>query len=403
MPSYQYIAKRLNGETVKGTRQASSLKELAHLLKSDGCFLVSADIEEEKQGLARFIPKLKYIPISQKLLVTQNLQVLVAAGVSLPHSIDVLEKQTKSRYFKNVLKEVRELILKGSSLSEALAEFPEVFSDIYVNLVKVGEKTGNLEGVLGILTKQLDRSYQLRSRIRGAMLYPAVVISTLILIGTAMMIKVVPQLSQTFEELEVELPPLTKFVIAFGEFFANQWLLLFSILMLSGVLFYFSLKSASGKKVFHKVILKLPILGPLVKKINAAYTAMSLSALVQGGVSIVSAINIASDSVGNFYYKQALKDMALKVEKGKKLSKLIGEYNGLYSPLFVQMLQVGEETGTMGKMLLKLSEFYEGQVNNTTKNLSSIIEPILLLLVGAAVGLFAISVFQPIYSIMSSM
>lgn len=403
MPVYQYIAKRLNGETAKGSKQAASLKELAQLLKSDGCFLVSANIEEEKKGLARFIPKLKYIPISQKLLVTQNLQVLVAAGVSLPHSIEVLQKQTKSRYFKNVLEEVKEFILKGSSLSEALAGFPRVFSDLYVSLVKVGEKTGNLEGVLGILTKQLDRSYQLRSRIRGAMLYPAVVVSTMILIGTAMIIKVVPQLSQTFEELEVELPPLTKFVIAFGQFLATQWLLLLLILILLGVIFYFVLRSASGKKVFHKVTLKLPVLGALVKKINAAYTAMSLSALVQGGVSIVSAINIASDSVGNFYYKQALKETASKVEKGKKLSKLIGEYESLYSPLFVQMLQVGEETGTTAEMLLKLSEFYEGQVNNTTKNLSSIIEPILLLLVGAAVGLFAISVFQPIYSIMSSM
>jgi len=403
MPVYQYIAKRLDGRTARGEEEAPNKKELAQILKSKGCFLVTANLQKNKLSLGRFIPKIKYIPISQKLLVTQNLQVLIAAGVSLPRSLEVLQKQVQSRYFKNILTEARALILKGSSLSDSLANFPNVFPDIYISLIRVGEKTGNLEGVLKILTDQLDRSYQLRSKIRGAMLYPSVIVSTMVLIGVVMMIKVIPQLSQTFEELQVELPVVTKVVIAIGNFFVNYWLLALIILAVFLFSVFLFLKTKIGKRVTHSLFLKLPILGPLTKKINAAFTAMSLSALVQGGVPIVSAISIASDSVSNYHFKKALKQVARKVEKGNKLSKAVAKYEDLYSPLFVQMLQVGEETGATSEMLLKLSEFYEDQVNNTTKNLSSIIEPVLLLLIGLAVGVFAVSVMQPIYSIMSSM
>jgi len=403
MPLYNFTAKALNNKTRVGQRQARNRKDLAQTLKQEGYFLISTTINKPKLKFKKFLPKIKHVALKEKLLVTRNLQVMIAAGVSLPRALEVLSRQTKSKYFKNCLKEMKEIILKGSPLSEAVTEFPKVFSEIYMSMIKVGEKTGELEKVLGILAQQLERNYRLRSRVKGAMLYPAVIVSAMFLIGIVMMIKVVPQLSETFEEMGIDLPLTTRVVIAMGNGLAERWYLLILGLIILFLFFYFSLKSKKGRKAFDKIILKIPVLSSLTKKINSAYTALSLSALVRGGVPIVLAINIASDSVNNIFYKNALKKTAKQVEKGKKMSKVMAQYMELYSPLFIQMLQVGEETGQTSEMLEKLAEFLEEDVDNRTKNLSTIIEPLLLLLIGGAVALFAISFIQPIYSIMQGM
>lgn len=403
MPLYTFTAKTLNGEARTGKRQAKDRKELARLLKDEGCFLISAVVESSEKKFVNFKIKIRYVALEEKLLATRNLQVMVAAGVPLPRALGVLSKQVRSRYFKDSLGDIREMILKGTSLSQAIAGFPKIFPEIYVSMVKVGEKTGELEKVLGILAQQLERNYRLRSRVRGAMLYPAVIVSAMLLIGIIMMVKVVPQLSTTFQELEIDLPLITKIVIAIGNGLAEYWYLLILALILLPLSFYSLIRNERGRKIVHKVALKTPILSPLVKKINSAYTALSLSALVKGGVPIISAINIASDSVGNVFYKKALRETAKKVEKGEKISKALTKYTELYSPLFVQMLQVGEETGQTTEMLEELAGFLEEEVDSRTKNLSSVIEPLLLLLIGAAVAVFAISFVQPIYSIMQGL
>jgi len=403
MPLYNFIAKALNGETKRGKKQAKDRKDLAQALKQEGCFLISAVTDEPKSKFKVSLPKIKHVALKEKLLATRNLQVMIAAGVSLPRSLEVLSKQTKSKYFKNCLIEMKDMILKGTPLSEAITEFPKVFSAMYVSMVKVGEKTGELEKVLGILAQQLERNYRLRSRVRGAMLYPIIIVSAMFFIGIIMMVKVVPQISKTFEELKVELPTITKVVIAIGNGLASKWYLLILGLIILFLFFYFLIKNKKGKKALDKIILKIPVLSSLTRKINSAYTALSLSALVQGGVPIVSALNIASDAVNNVFYKNALEETAKEVEKGKKISKAMAKYTDLYSPLFIQMLQVGEETGQTSEMLEKLAGFLEEEVDNRTKNLSAVIEPLLLLLIGTVVALFAVSFVQPIYSIMQGM
>jgi len=400
MPLYNFIAKSLNGKTSKGKRQAESRKILAQALKHEGYFLISARIESPNSKFKNYLPKIRHVALKEKLLATRNLQVMIAAGVSLPRTLEILSKQTKSKYFKNCLKEMREMILKGTSFSEAITKFPKIFPEIYASMVKVGEKTGELDKVLGILAQQLERNYRLRSRVRGAMTYPIVIISVMLLIGSIMMIKVVPQISKTFEELQIELPILTRVVIAAGNGLAEKWYLLILGTIILILFSHFLMKSEKGKKVIDRIVLKIPILSPLVKKINSAYTALSLSALVKGGVPIILAINIAADSVNNVFYKTALRNTAKKVEKGEKMSSVMARYTELYSPLFIQMLQVGEETGQTSEMLEKLASFLEEDVDNKTKNLSTIIEPLLLLLIGAAVAVFAVSFVQPIYSIM---
>jgi len=400
MPLYNFTAKALSGETNKGKRQAESRKILAQALKQEGYFLISARIESPISKFENYLPKIRYVALKEKLLATRNLQVMIAAGVSLPRTLEILSKQTKSKYFKECLGEMREMILKGTSFSQAIVQFPKIFPEIYASMVKVGEKTGELDKVLGILAQQLERDYRLRSRVKGAMTYPIVIISVMLLIGTIMIIKVVPQISKTFDELEIELPTLTKMVIGMSNGLAEKWYLLILGVIVLFLFFRFLAKSKKGKKLIHRIILKIPVLSPLVKKINSAYTALSLSALVKGGVPIILAINISADSVNNIFYKIALRNTAKKVEKGEKMSLAMAKYTELYSPLFIQMLQVGEETGQTSEMLEKLANFLEEDVDNRTKNLSTIIEPLLLLLIGAVVAVFAVSFVQPIYSIM---
>ncbi len=403
MPLYEYIAKNKEGEKIKSQRSAKNSAELAQFLKQEGGFLISARTKEDSGKKKRFSLGLKRVSLAEKLMATRNLAVMISSGISLPKALDVLALQTKNKYFQKVLRGVKEQVLKGESLSVAFSRYPRVFPEVYCSMVKVGEKTGNMENVLGILADQLERSYQLRSKVRGAMIYPAVIIVVMIVVGIAMLVMVVPQLSETFQEMGIELPAMTQVVISLGTFVTEQWHLLILFFLALVLIFVALLRSKKGKQKFHSFLLRVPFISGLTKKINAAFCALTLGALIRGGVSIVEALDIASGVVGNIHFKKSLKKSGKEIQKGGKLSDTLALYPKLYSGLFVQMVKVGEETGETSQMMTRLADFYEEQVNNITKNLSSVIEPVLLLFVGAVVGFFAISMVQPIYSIMGGM
>jgi len=401
MPKFSYIATASDGSQKTSQRQAKDKKELARILKSEGFFLISAQVVENKKEKKSF--RLKRVKLSEKLMATRNLQVMVSAGVSLPRALETLALQTNNKYFKQVLAGIEERVIKGASLSESFAKYPRVFPEIYSSMVEVGEKTGNIEDILDILAIQLERSYKLRAKVKGAMLYPAVVVSSMIIIGIVMLIKVVPQLNETFVDLNLELPAMTQFIVKVGLTLQNYWYIVLVVLVLLPSLFGYLMRKKSFKSYIDGLLLRLPFIKGLVKKINIAYSSMALSALIKGGVPIVSGLRIASGAVNNSRFKQALKNSSGLVEKGEKMSQVFHKRQDLFPELFIQMIKVGEETGETSEMLLKLADFYEDQVSNATKNLSSIIEPVLLLFIGVVVGFFAIAMVQPIYSIMSGL
>ncbi|MBU1045671.1 type II secretion system F family protein [Patescibacteria group bacterium] len=403
MPIYSYIAKSFDGESKKGTAEAKSKKELASILKQDGFFLISAEMGKTANKKKKFSLGIKYVSLTEKLMATRNLQVMIAAGVPLPRALEILSAQAKNKYFKKVLGEIKDEVIKGTAFSNALKKYPRVFPEIYYSMIQVGEETGKMEEVLDILALQLERVHELRSRIKGAMVYPAVIIAAMLIIGVIMLVKVVPQLSETFQELEVKLPPMTLFVVGLGNFFVQRWYIVILIFLILVFAIMTLIRSKAGKRHFDAWLLRVPVISGLIKKINCAYTSLTLSALIQGGVPIVTALEISAGAVSNIYFKEALKVTAKKVQKGERLSSAMSKFSHLYSDLFLQMLQVGEETGETSSMLAKLADFFEDQVNNITKNLSSIIEPVLLLFVGAVVAFFAVAMVQPIYSIMSGM
>ena len=328
---------------------------------------------------------------------------MISAGISLPRALRILAEQTKSKKFRNTILDIENEIIKGRSFSKGLSKYPKIFPELFFSMVKVGEEAGTLEEVLAALSRQMEKERELKSKIKGAMVYPAVILFAMAVIGVVMMIMVVPKLAQTFEDLGVELPMTTKIIIAVGSFLANFWYLLPIIFLTFLILLRAASKTKTGKLMIDTLLLKIPVVSSIVKKTNSAHTARTLSSLISSGVPIVRSLEVLSGSLGNVYYKEAIAEVAVRVKKGVKLAEALKDYQKIYPALIIQMIEIGEETGQTSDILQKLAGFFEEEVANATKNLSAIIEPVLMLVIGAVVGFFAIAMFQPIYSMMQTL
>ena len=360
--------------------------------------------KEEKQkifsakiGLSKI---LKRVSLVDRMLFTRYLSVMIKAGLSFSRALKVLSEQTKNQYFAEIIRQINDNVRKGESLADSLAKHPKVFNELSVNMVRVGETGGNLEEVLGNLAEQMKKDHEVVSKVRGAMVYPAVIFVAMIIIGILMMIFVIPTLLATFKELKVELPFATRVIIIVSDSFQNYGLFILAGMILSVWGFLAVIKTAKGKRYFDFLMLRLPIFGAIIKKVNLARFSRTLSSLIESGVSINKSLDIISRTLTNTYYRESLESAAKEVQKGIDLSDTIGHHKKLYPVLMISMIKVGEETGTLGDSLKQVAEFYEEEVEQVTENLSSIIEPILMMIIGAAVGFFAISMIQPMYSLM---
>ena len=404
MAKYFYIAKSLKGEEKSGILEARDLHQLAKKLREQDFILIKAETEEKikKRKLAISFPFFGGVSLKEKMFFTRNLQVMISAGLPLPRALETLTIQSKSKKFKKVLSDIKEDIIKGKSLSDALFPHPNIFSELFQNMVKVGEEAGTLEEVLKILANQMEKENELKSKIMGAMIYPAVIICALIGIGILMLVMVVPKLAEVFKELQVELPLTTKLVIALGTFFVEKWYLV--ILILFSLIFIFSQipKTKKGKMILDTFLLKVPIISPIIRETNSATAVRTLSSLIASGVPLVRSLEIVSGTLGNIHFKTAVIEAAEKVKKGEKLSEALKPHQNIYPPIVVQMIAVGEETGETSNVLAKLADFFEEEVGRATQNLASVIEPVIMLIVGAAIGFFAISMVQPIYSMLQA-
>jgi len=406
MPKYLYTAKSLKGESKTGTREAKDKYQLARILHREGYVLIKADLEKEevkKRKLEISLPFFGGVSLKEKVFFTRNLQVMLAAGLSLPRALHILAGQSKSKKLKSALLEVREEITKGKSFSDSLAKYPDIFSELFQNMIKVGEEAGTLEEVFKILSQQMEREHELSSKIKGAMIYPAVIICAMLGIGILMLVMVVPQLAETFAELGVELPATTKLVIGLGTFLVEKWYLFILFLVLFIFIFWRVLKTKKGKATIDALLLRIPIISPIVKKTNSASMVRTLSSLISSGVPIVRSLEIISGALGNFYFKEAMAEAAEKVRKGEKLSEALKPHQNIYPLIVIQMIEVGEETGETSSILAKLADFFEEEVGRATENLASVIEPVIMLIIGAAVGFFAISMIQPMYSMLGGL
>jgi type IV pilus assembly protein PilC len=403
MPFYYYEAKNLKGEENSGFLEAKDKKELVWHLKKDGFFPIL--IEERDKGKKKFkffanLSLFRGVSLVDKLMFTRHLAVMVKGGISLPTSINLLAEQVKSPYFREVLKKIAKNVKKGVPFCESLEKFPNVFSLIYINMVRVGETLGNLEESLNLLAVQIKKEHDLKSKIKGAMIYPGVVLSATFAIGIIMMIVVIPKITKIFSELEIDLPLATKIIIFASDFLKNHiFLFLGGVVLIIFILRLF-LKSKAGKNTISWFSLKAPIIKGVTIKVNSASFCRTLSSMLDGGVPVVKALKIISLAVSNIYYSKAIEEAAGEVKKGVALNAILKERPDIFPPLVVQMMKVGEGTGMSVNILKQLADFYEQEVDGITKNMASIIEPVLMIFIGSAVGFFAISMLQPMYSIM---
>jgi len=379
--------------------------ELARILHQQGFVLISVHKEGEEKKGGRFelsLPFFQGVSLTERMMFTRNIQVMISAGVPLPRSLGILAAQTKNRKFQKTLREILDEVTKGKSLSKSFGKYPGIFPELFVSMVRVGEEAGTLEEVFGNLTYQMEREHDLRSEIKGAMVYPTVIIAAMMGIGALMLIMVVPRLAATFAELGIDLPLTTQIVIAIGNFMVKSWFFLPLLILFPFFLLRIILRTKKGKKFFDWILLKIPVISPIIRKVNAAQTIRIMSSLIISGVPIVQTLGIISGAVGNVYFQEAMAAAKEKVRKGEKLSVALKPYENLYPLLVIQMIEVGEETGQTSDILAKLADFFEDEVTAATKNLSSLVEPMLMLLIGGAVGFFAISMIQPMYSILGA-
>lgn len=401
---FSYSAKSKTGEIFESILEATDRYALARELRSRGC--VPLSITEKKEDFVNKFLTLSGIfskvKIGELIIFTKNLSGMIKAGLSLSRALSVLKKQTKNSKLSRILTSLINDIDSGETFSTALSKFPSVFSKLFISMVRAGEESGNLAGALSDVGLNLEKSSSLTKKIKGALIYPSVIMSAMVILGVLMFAFVVPTLAGTFKELGVKLPLSTQILIFVGNFFSHNLILTFIIIFGAAFGIFSLFRAKFMAKYIDFVILKIPIVNNLTRELNTARTARTVSSLLFSGVSITRAIEITIDVVQNVYYKKVLNEAKLTIEKGEPFSKAFEAHQDLYPVMMSEMIQVGEETGKLSDMLIEIALFYEEEVENKTKNLSTIIEPLLMIVIGAGVGFFAISMISPLYSILGS-
>jgi type IV pilus assembly protein PilC len=405
VPKYIYTARSYDGQTKGGEAIAQDEKNLAQQLRADGFLVTSISLvkEEDTHGVSvKFMDRFQSVPLKEKMVFARNLSIMVASGLTVSRALNNLAVQTENKVFKKILLDIYEEVQSGKSLSESLAKYVNIFGELFVNMVRVGETAGNLDEVLKIVAVQLEKEHDLTSKVRGAMIYPGVILTVMLIIGYIMLTFVLPKLLGVFKDMGTQLPPMTQFIVNLSDILAKNGPL--SALFIVMFIFFMQwfLRQDSGKKALSWASIKFPLFSSLVKQMNCARFARIYSSLLRSGVGSVEALKIISRTLTNYYYQKVLLDSVEDIQKGVSLSKVLSDHPDIFPVLVSQIVQVGEETGKTEVVLLQLAEFYEYEVDQITKNLSAVIEPVLMVFIGGAVGFFAVAMLQPMYSMMDS-
>jgi len=406
MPTFFYKAQDQYGTIQEGEMQAQTKSSLRGKIKHRGLRLIHIENVGENGShwhrLIQWLRSITTVNTHEKITFARNLGLMLKAGLSLSRTLSVLQRQASNVRLKKVIGVINDDIGGGYQLYQALEKHPKIFSKLFISMVKAGEQSGNLAESLQTVAEQMDEAYRITKQVRGAMIYPAVIVLVMIAIGVLSMLFIVPTLEETFAGLGVELPLSTQIVIGISTFLREYWL--FNIAGVTALLVVggWYLRTRHGRHVIDFVLLHLPVVKGIVKQVNAARTARTLSSLLGSGVEYVLAIEITRDVVQNSYYKEVLAEAGKKVKQGQPFSSILAEHEDLYPVFIGEMSGVGEETGQIADMLRNTAEYYEEEVAQTTKNVSTIIEPMLMVLMGIGVGLFAISMLQPMYSLVGN-
>ncbi|MBU1148864.1 type II secretion system F family protein [Patescibacteria group bacterium] len=399
MPKYLYKAKNEKEEEVDGEMTVDNEDVLKQRLGEKGLELIEQ--QESKNGKVKFTfsEKMSNVTHIDKIFFTQNLEVMIRTGFSVSVALGAIAEQTTNTKFKKIIKDIKQNVESGITLSKSLRIYPKVFPAIFINMIEAGEISGKLEQILKRLTIQMKKDNTLRSKVRGAMIYPVIIIVAMLGIGIFSMIFVIPKITAIYEEVNADLPVITEVLIVSSKFMANNTLIFLVSLVLIIVGFQRYVNSKKGRHVWHKLQLKLPIAGPIIKKINLARFSRTLSSLLQTDIPIVKSFNIIAETLTNVIYHDFVISAGKGLEKGEPLKKILKQDPGLFPAVVTQMISVGEESGTLDTIVEEVANFYEEDIDQTMANLTVIIEPILMIILGVGVGGIAAAIIMPMYNI----
>lgn len=398
MPIFTYTAKNSFGKTMGGSVDARTPEVAINLLKNQNLTVIS--IQEKKEGIADLISSLKGVPQGEVVTFTRQLSTMISAGLPIARALEVLSSQSSNKNFKKIIIEILRSVEGGVSLSASLYAHPKIFSNTYVALVKAGESSGKLDIILKKLADNLESDRDINSKFKGAMIYPTIVIIAMVAVFIILMVAVIPKMSEMYKQMGVELPAVTQFMISLSDFMVKYIYIILILLVGLGVAIRSYTTSEKGKIALSEIVIKIPVFGKITMQKDYASFSRTLSLLIGSAVPIVDALNTVSEIMTSQTLKNAVLDAARQVEKGNYLSNYF-KSNALFPPLLGQMATVGEETGRMDEVLERVAIYYEGEVVNLVKGLSTALEPIILVMLGAMVGFLIISIITPIYKITS--
>lgn len=401
MSVYTYKAKDKAGNSIIGAVEAPSEVVATDMLKDKELIVVSLAERRKTTLLQTSLPFFNRVKMRDVVVFARQLAVMMTASVPIVQGLRILTRQTENVTFKIIISEIADEVDGGAKFSAALARYPQVFSNFYINMVRSGETTGRLDETLNYLADQQEKDYDLQSKIRGALIYPVFVVSGMLVMGIGMMIFVIPKLVDILRETGATLPFTTKMLIWVSNFLVKDWWLVLAIIIIFFMLFRTVTRSAAGRERFDTFKLRMPIFGAVYRKVYITRLSRSMSTLLGSGVPLPQSLEIVADVVGNAVYKNLTLKTIKEVEDGNPLSTTFGQ-SPLVPPMLAQMMNVGEQTGRLDYVLGKLADFFAKEVENGVTSLVTLIEPIILIVLGVGVGLLVSAILLPIYSATTS-
>ncbi len=400
MPNFTYTATK-NGKTIHGSAEAASKQSLLDSLRKQGAQPLVIKVAGTR-GRSRFqLGFGKKVKLKDLAIFTRQLSTMVSAGVPLIRALTTLQEQAKSKFFQGVLTAVSKDVEGGAPLADAFAKHPSVFSDVYVNMVRAGESGGILDEILKRLALQIERDSSMRKRVKSAMVYPIVILTVTVLAFFGIMIFIIPQLGAIIKDLggeDARLPIYTEVMLSLSEFMQQNAILMAIALVGMVIGFRVYVKTPKGKYNLHRTLLKIPVIKTIIIKVAVARFSRTFASLMSSGVGVLEALDVTGGAIGNKVIEAELKEAAKAVKNGKQLSESLAN-SSYFPPIVSQMLAVGEESGQIDTILVKVADFYEEEVAATVDGISSIIEPVMIIILGSIVGVIAASVMGPIASL----
>ena len=396
-----YKAVDSKGKSVDGMIDARSVNEVAAYLRSKELTPIKI-IKKEKNNFGNLIPFIGgKIKSKDMVNFTRQLSSMLTSGLTLLRSLEIYKNQVGNRTLVEVIDGIIKDVQEGSSFSQAIAKYPKIFSPIYIALIEASEESGLLDKAFIRLADTLEKQEKLKGTLKSALTYPAIVIVMMTLVSIVMLIFVIPQISSLYESLNVALPLPTLILIGVSNFFVSFWIVPLMFLIIAGIAYKRWHKTEEGRLVVDSILLKVPIFGNLLKKTILAEFARTFGLLLGSGTLVVEALSKVSDVAGNIHYRNAIVDVARRVEKGITIGDAISLYS-LFPPNLVELVKIGEQTGKLDETLVKASEYFENEVDQTVRTLSTALEPVILVILGIGVAFLVISILTPIYQITSS-